>query len=156
MNDKRYLFRGFHPDERGKTTIVVNGEKIKGEWVYGDLLTCGFDYETAIRVHNAYETGESALILVLPETVGQFVTTDKNGKDVFEGDCILHKLYGNGEVDFGEYKFSACDEYECEHYGFYAKSNSVKGYIVNNDGYSILPSESDHIELIGNKWECEV
>lgn len=33
MNDKRHLYRGFHPDENGETVITLNGEKIRGEWV---------------------------------------------------------------------------------------------------------------------------
>lgn len=162
MSDKRYLFRGFHPDEQGDATIVVNGEKVKGEWIYGYYLYSNKTKEHYIvsNASNEFVIPEleyfQSILEVIPETVGQWVTTDKNGRNVFEGDCILHKLYGNGEVDFGEYKFSACDEYECVHHGFYAKSNSVKRYIVNNDGYSILPSESDYIEIIGNKWEHEV
>lgn len=94
MNDKRYLFRGFHPDEKGKTTIVVNGEKIKGKWVYGDLITRG---NAGYCIHpkaNLFQVGRADLATILimhpviPETVGQWVTTDKNGKDVFEGDRI--------------------------------------------------------------------
>lgn len=32
---REILFRGFHPDENGTTTITLNGKKIKGEWVFG-------------------------------------------------------------------------------------------------------------------------
>ena len=31
---RELLFRGFHPCD-GSDTIVVDGEKVKGRWVYG-------------------------------------------------------------------------------------------------------------------------
>lgn len=35
---REILFRGFHPDENGTEKVFVNGEWIKGFWVYGDLV----------------------------------------------------------------------------------------------------------------------
>ena len=35
---RELLFRGFHPCD-GPDTIVVDGEKVKGRWVEGSLLT---------------------------------------------------------------------------------------------------------------------
>lgn len=83
---REILFRGFHPCE-GPETIVVDGEKVKGRWVEGSLLTykdgttfvCCEDYIPDVL--NKYE--------VLPSTVGQYIgLTDKNGKRIFDGDKV--------------------------------------------------------------------
>ena len=70
---RELLFRGFHPCD-GPDTIVVDGEKVKGRWVEGSLLTykdgttfvCCEDYIPDVL--NKYE--------VLPSTVGQYVNID--------------------------------------------------------------------------------
>lgn len=63
--------------------ILFRGKTDKGEWVQGDLS----QHKTGkkfIKCGNAIRSYE-----VIPETVGQFTDlTDKNGKLIFEGDCI--------------------------------------------------------------------
>ena len=90
---RELLFRGFHPCD-GPDTIVVDGDKVKGRWVEGSLLTykdgttfvCCEDYIPDVL--NKYE--------VLPSTVGQYTClNDKNGKRIFEGDIV-------DGVDFSE------------------------------------------------------
>lgn len=142
MNDKRYLFRGFHPDEKGNTTIVVNGEKIKGMWVYGDLITRG---NAGYCIHpkaNLFQVGRADLSTILithpviTETIGQFVTTYKNGKDVFEGDYV--KSYTDLEIQ----GIVEWQKQECR-------------FIVElfPNGYDWLCMDDDEWEVWGNKWE---
>ncbi len=155
MTDKRYLFRGFHPDENGKTTITLNGEKIRGEWLYWNAL--GMLAEPRTKTVPLTNVRFLKGNFIEFDTVGQWVTTDKNGNDLFEGDKVKSKWYGVGEVCFGEFAFSHCDEYQCNHYGVYAKCK-LKDKYTQDDGYALIPSEVDfdEIELIGNKWEvCE-
>ena len=98
------LFRGFHPCD-GPETIVVDGEKVKGRWVEGSLLTykdgttfvCCEDYIPDVL--NKYE--------VLPSTVGQYSgLDDSDGRKVFEGDILKFRDEPNdyewtGRIEFG-------------------------------------------------------
>lgn len=136
----KILFRGFHPDENGKTTITFNGEKIKGEWVYGLL-----PFRNKIRVFTThkwndegeereYDTTED--LSVLPETVGQWVTNDKKGRDIFEGDVV--KSYIDDEVPCGIIKYEdACF------------------YVDIRNGYDAMAIEEYEPIVIDNIWEAE-
>lgn len=77
---RELLFRGFHPCD-GPDTIVVDGEKVKGEWVEGSLIhrtsyygePCdNYFIVTGGEFDSDYYDAEK----VLPSTVGQYVNID--------------------------------------------------------------------------------
>lgn len=77
---REILFRGFHPCD-GPDTIVVDGEKIKGEWVEGSLIhrtsyygkPCdNYFIVTGGEFDSDYYDAEK----VLPSTVGQYTNID--------------------------------------------------------------------------------
>lgn len=125
---RKILYRGFHTKKSGAITITLNGEKIKGEWVYGCYV---YDKQNfSIRGFDCvYES-------VIPETVGQWVKTDGFCKDVFVGDIVkieINGRYYKGVVEYSE---------RCT--GYVVRTTSGENLIANRAMY-----------LIGNIWEIE-
>ncbi len=127
-DEKRYLFRGFHKRNDGSETITLDDEKVKGEWVYGCYV---YDKQNFSIRDMGYEYKA-----VLPETVGQWVTTDGFFKDIFVGDIV--KIEINGRY------YKGIVEYSKRYTGYAVKTTCEEFLIANRAVY-----------LIGNIWEDE-
>lgn len=119
MTSDRYLFRGFHKEENGKETIYIDGQPIKGKWVFG----CGAYNDKVIAFIINYdvdlikETSEFEHIQVIPETVGQWSGLENPWKQkIFEHDIL--RDYGNEiedwEVSYEHGKFVGSYDNVCE------------------------------------------
>ena len=131
------LYRGFCRNENGTETIVLNGEKIKGEWVSGFLATeCHIIDNTDSFTYFGGGGMDGFAKLIIPETVCEAVrgVTDINGKQLFEGD-IIEDNYSTWEV-----------KYNCEHSGFGA-------YIFNVEQREINEELMKRFEVIGTIFD---
>lgn len=122
-------FRGFHADENGETVIKIDGKDIRGLWLAGDLKQ--YDGECWIEEH-----------AVIPETVGQYVCDDENGKEVFEGDIV------------GNERIIGFVFYNCE-FAFLLKWKNTDKYRKDFFKTCFLSNYSglNEIEVIGNIFE---
>ena len=134
---REILFRGFHPDKNGKQIITLDGEDIRGDWVFGDLIhniDCVKvrERETDInRIAKSYE--------VIPDTVGQYTgLKDKNGNEIYEGD-IVTGLFNHTDI-IGHIVYGSDATFFIERKGLY-------GIGLNN--------AEDWLEIIGNIHEEE-
>ena len=137
--------------------ILFRGKRrCNGEWVYGNLVVdknynphiVPKDYFYEDGHHLQYCDDTDRPVFIDAETIGQFTgLTDKNGTKIFEGDIVQFGDNTKCEVKWGEYSHSKCDEYECEHYGWYV-AHKRRNY-VENTGYDLWDVAS-YITVIGN------
>ena len=77
MAKRERIYRGFVPDDDGDRTIRIDGEQIRGRWVYGGPPKPG----------EAEPDREG--LPVIPETVGEWTgLTDRAGNKIYEDDII--------------------------------------------------------------------
>ncbi len=161
MTNDRYLFRGFHKDENGTETIYLNGEEIKGNWVYGYLVE--YTYNDTVYINGT--SPETSYIFpmdersqlkclekrieVIPETVGQYTgLDDKNKKKIFENDvCVGNDYFDSKDqfiIKFGKYKTKYWKEKiiteRTYQFGWYAEYIEDKSqvHLVSPNGIKVI------------------
>lgn len=123
-----------------------------GEWIIGDLIQ--------------YESGEMAIFgkklsrygyeateilnrsKVLSETIGQFTgLSDKNGKEIYEGDIIKTKKYGKCVEDKN---FSGYDYFQVKfkNGGFYLENGERCFHLIDGSHDEVCNNIYDNPELI--------
>jgi len=118
--------------------ILFRGKRIdNGEWVCGDLLHEGYDYDVAI-----WETEGKLVTEVIPETVGQYTgLTDKKAKKIFEGD-VVKILYADGfeigAICWNNLNFRFC---------FNSPEGFSYGFNVSNE-FEVIGNIHDNPELL--------
>jgi uncharacterized phage protein (TIGR01671 family) len=141
------LFRGFYPDEDGYSKTFVNGEWVKGTWVYGDLISIPNKNYYAIMP----QTAASYTIQVIHATVCQYTgLKDKNGKKIFDGDIIKHY---NG-CDIKEYSVDTGRVFFYPQTMRYLRTSTLFPddchEIYDNNEYEVIGNIFENPELIEN------
>lgn len=141
MAKRERIYRGFVPDDDGDRTIRIDGEQIRGRWVYGGPPKLG----------EAEPDREG--LPVIPETVGEWTgLTDRAGNKIYEDDIIeaCFKPGQYGVIRFGVYKNPFNDDKFAGHAGFYVEwiIGDEKDITRKDLGYWCLLKSGT-----GNIWE---
>lgn len=130
---REILFRGFHKEENGKETIYIDGQPIKGKWVYGSLVS----YPNNVYEIWNIQMGRCCLstehFKVIPETIG-LGTILKNGLKIFEGDTYHH---GDNNITYTVVWHDS---------GLIGKQNKSSSYVG-------LEAWADRIQIIGTIFD---
>ena len=126
--------------------ILFRGKRTNDyEWIEGSLCTTIPSDEDFYTISYFDFEGYYIEEKVIPETVGQYTgLTDKNGKKIFEGDILKHRVQGDILVERGVV------EWEEQHGRWVYRLNSMKPtfYLHNPDAFEVIGNIHDNPELL--------
>ena len=169
------LFRGFHKDENGNQNIILNGEYIKGYWVYGYYIK-HLPYTPAPMARNVEKVKKQIekdtvhciakdsfsdcgtkrsidMLEVIKETVGQYTgLNDINGYKIFTGDLITWENVNElGEINkVSPYEVILSDKY---YYGFVAQKEFKRKTGITFLQFSFIEIWKKNIKIVGNIYD---
>ena len=172
--NKRCLFRGFHPNEDGKTTIKVTliGHDepftFKGDWIYGIPFSRIGGGLNPMGINAIRRDDNNCICTVVAETVGQWVMADKDDNDIFEGDTIgIHQFLFDGSEHENEligrvvwddervcWAVDHIDHKQIQRYMSY--DNDVEFEKVKIPLCELYGLHEESYQRTGNSWEAEV
>ena len=138
---RKHLFKGFYSNKNGTAEITMNGEKIKGEWIYwthfGTIVNPA-NYKR-VSFHGCYLISNT---FVIPETIGEYVKEDCKGAKAFENDIVRCEFV---DEELGTIKATGVIEWD----------NKSACYLINVQGACKWLDISFHpeIEVIGNIYD---
>ena len=120
-------------------TIKFKGKRVdNGEWVEGDVITNPKDRVISCVI--PFLGSPREFVNVMPETVSQFIgLTDKNGKEIFDGDIFTDSLGNKAIVEW--------DEKNARYLGF-SVENRYLMYIGREPKVTVIGNIHDNPELL--------
>lgn len=131
--------------------ILFRGKRIgTKEWVVGSYIYAhkwNWDGSAGYLICDIYGTTKTQ---VIPETVGQFTgLTDKNGKNIFEGDIVVTRYQNGGICSIGDVQFD-CGVFGAE-WTVHKKNKTMVGSWGQRHNLRTFDDDIiNNIEVIGN------
>lgn len=159
-------FKGFHPDENGSSTIYVNGNYIKGDWIKSSNISLSSTSDICLGVPVIASEGESHnLIPVISETlcglaykkendVEELYVTD-DGNEIYTNDVIaVYKKDSIFPDAVGVVRFGEIPNGYGLHVGFYIDWHPAGNSYRNDLAFWVEYKEKNTVvELCGTVFD---